>query len=591
MKGGAGQQNGPGRQADDFRFVRGWWEVPVVALLSPDGHQHKWQGPYCVLGGYRWFPFAKGGAFSPYYADIHLLVNWKDDGKEIKELNDPKSGRLLSRPQNTGYYFKPGLTWPRRTTSGISVRALPIGCIFADKGPTAFVDEKANWLGLLQSSIFSTLIGLQLSAADAAARSYEVGLIQRTPVPNATGANWEKLGELAQSSIDLKRSMDTANENSHAFIVPPVLQVTGGSLVERTSGWASHLNEIESTLMQAQASMDDLAYELYGIDKRSISDNESVTDTSGIGEYRPEEDSEDAEELLSSDSASLVTDLLSYSLGVVYGRWDIRLATGERPLPELTDPFAPLPICSPGMLQGDDGYPLCETPSGYPLNIKWDGILVDDPDHSEDIVSSARNVLEILWEDNVETIEREVCEILAVRELRDYFRKPGNGGFWMDHVRRYSKSRRKAPIYWLLQSSKRNYAIWLYYPRLDKDILFKALMNYVEPKLRLEANRLEQIRAEKASAGTSGRVAKQLEKIMERQESLLSELHDFQDKLRRVADLHLVPDLNDGVILNIAPLWELVPWNDAKKYWQELLAGKYQWSSISKQLYEKNQLK
>jgi len=65
---------------------------------------------------------------------------------------------------------------------------------------------------------------------------------------------------------------------------------------------------------------------------------------------------------------------------------------------------------------------------------------------------------------------------------------------------------------------------------------------------------------------------------------LLSELRDFKDKLRRVVDLHLDPDLNDGVVLNIAPLWELVPWKEAKKYWDELEASKYEWSSIAKQL-------
>ena len=78
---------------------------------------------------------------------------------------------------------------------------------------------------------------------------------------------------------------------------------------------------------------------------------------------------------------------------------------------------------------------------------------------------------------------------------------------------------------------------------------------------------------------------------MERQEDLLIELEDFRDKLRRAADLGLEPDLNDGVVLNIAPLWELVPWNEAKKYWQELLEGKYEWSSIGKQLRAKGLVK
>ena len=110
----------------------------------------------------------------------------------------------------------------------------------------------------------------------------------------------------------------------------------------------------------------------------------------------------------------------------------------------------------------------------------------------------------MIWKERAEAIEKEACEILGVKELRDYFRKPGKGGFWDDHVSRYSKSRRKAPIYWLLQSSKKNYALWLYYHRLDKDLLFKALVNYVEPKIRLETSRLETLREPEGRSGRIG---------------------------------------------------------------------------------------
>jgi hypothetical protein len=142
--------------------------------------------------------------------------------------------------------------------------------------------------------------------------------------------------------------------------------------------------------------------------------------------------------------------------------------------------------------------------------------------------------LELIWKDRADAIEKEVCEILSVKDFRDYFRKPGKGGFWDGHIKRYSKSHRKAPIYWLLQSSKKNYALWLYYHRLDKDILFKALLNYVEPKIRLEESRLEPLRAQRTEAGTAGRGAKKLEKDIDRQEDFISELRDFEDKLLRV---------------------------------------------------------
>lgn len=80
---------------------------------------------------------------------------------------------------------------------------------------------------------------------------------------------------------------------------------------------------------------------------------------------------------------------------------------------------------------------------------------------------------------------------------------------------------------------------------------------------------------------------RQAEKAMERQEIILADLHDFHDRLRRAADLNLVPDLDDGVVLNMVPLWELIPWKEPKMYWEQLLQGKYEWSSIGQQLREK----
>ena len=247
---------------------------------------------------------------------------------------------------------------------------------------------------------------------------------------------------------------------------------------------------------------------------------------------------------------------------------------------------------SPGML----AVPL---PEQYPLRVDSDGIITDDPDHTDDVVRRVREVFELIWTDRAEVIEKEACEILAVKELRDYFRKPGKGGFWDDHVSRYSKSRRKAPIYWLLQSSKKNYGLWLYYHRLDKDILFKARQYYVDPKIRLEQTRLDSLRSQKAALGADAKGARKIDKEIERQESLLGELKDFAEKLERAAklsfgntetlnsDVTYEPDLNDGVVLNITPLWELVPWKEAKNYWEELLEGKYEWSSMGKLLRKK----
>ena len=68
--------------------------------------------------------------------------------------------------------------------------------------------------------------------------------------------------------------------------------------------------------------------------------------------------------------------------------------------------------------------------------------------------------------------------------------------FGMDHIKRYSKSKRKAPIYWKLSSNKGNYSIWLYYHRITKDTLFQVL-KYVEDKINLENSGYEGLKQRK----------------------------------------------------------------------------------------------
>jgi hypothetical protein len=577
---------------DDFRFVRTWWEVPPERILEwANGPDWRKDLPafqaWCrqrTFAGKRWVPFAKGGEYSPYYADLHLGVNWERDGEEMKAWADPLYGnsgwsRII---KSVDFYFRPGLTWSRRTQLGLNLRAYPAGAIFADKGPVAFLHQEVlpQYLGLSNSNGFGVLISLQMAFG-----AYEVGVIQRTSVPDLTGFDGKHLGELAQSALGLKQSLDAANETSHVFVQPALLQVSGGTLIQRAEACRRQIADVECRLVKLQESIDQVARRLYGLageDQQAIQVSLDRADT-------PQDTEEEAtslehEGISAADSRTLLINLLSYVIGTALGRWDIRYATGQRFCPELPNPFAPLPVCSQGMRIGEDGLPLREALQDYPLRIDWDGILVDDHDHPDDIIRRVWEVLEVLWHDRSEAIEQEACEILGIKELRDYFRKPGKGGFWDDHVKRYSKSRRKAPIYWLLQSSKKNYALWLYYHRLDKDMLFKALVNYVEPKIRLEEGRLDPLQAQRTAAGASGKGVKKLEKEIAQQEEFISELRDFEDKLRRVANLHLDPDLNDGVVLNIAPLRELVSWKEAQKYWDELLDGKYEWSSIGRQL-------
>ena len=427
----------------------------------------------------------------------------------------------------------------------------------------------------MNSSIFNALINITLARVDLA-QSYEVGLIQLMPIPKINEKQRLKLIPLIKKAIKIKILLARSNEVNHLFISPTQLSILDRKINSWLQTGIDVFNKDNAEFKTIETEIDAISYDLYGIneDKRNKIEDSLTIPPSALGG-------------IDVDPQISVFSVLSYLLGSLFGRWDIRYATGKKQPPELPDPFAPLPACSPGMLQGEDGLPLIEAPPGYPLKIDDDGILVDDEYHPEDIITRLREVLTLLWGEKADSIEREACEILGVKLLRDYFRKPGAGGFWDSHVKRYSKSRRKAPIYWLLQSSKRNYALWIYYHRLTPDTLFRALERYVKPKIQMEETRLAEMQSGLKNAGTGGAAVKKLEKAVEKQELFVGELSDFKEKLERAASLFLEPDLDDGVVLTIAPLHELVPWKEAGTYWDELLEGKYEWSSIGKQMREK----
>jgi len=526
---------------DDFRFARVRWEVPEKDIK-----------------GERWMPAVYGGQSHHFCADHYMLLNWHRNGAEMKDFVASIYGSASRGIRNESCYFKPGLTY-QYTGSTFRVHILPKGMIITMAGQGLFPKQFEDSFALL--ALLNTSSATKALKLINPGRFFQSGYVNALQLSGRWKEHKSSLNQIGIRLFRLIRELCNYDETSNEYSL--------SNLHFLNSSIDDHLLSLRQEIEKYGQKLEDIAASLFPsltVAALEKDDRWHFQDT-GLYELRQS--------------------VFHILIGIVYGRWDIRFATGERQPPELLDPFDPLPVCPPGMLQGPDGLPAKpeDVPTDYPIRIDWDGILVDDPGHEDDIIRRVQDVLEVIWKDRAEAIELEACEILGVRELRDYFRKPGNGGFWMDHVKRYSKSRRKAPIYWYLRSAKGNYGLWLYYHRLDKDILFKALLNYVEPKIRLEEDRLRALRSRKEAVGSAGREAKQLEKDIDRQEQFVSELRDFEEKLRRVANLHLDFDLNDGVILNMAPLWELVPWNEPKKYWEELQEGKYDWAHIALQLW------
>ena len=515
---------------DDVRFVRLRWEVPVDEFDK------------------TWFIFAKGGEYSWFTSDLHLAIKRSKDGAELAAFVETKSGNVARTRQSSKFYGVPGATYSRRSQKGFSCRRLRSDTCFSDKSGVIFPigPDAEKWRRVLPLLLASESY-LRLVDAQSKFGSFEVGSIKLLPRPDS------KLLSLHDVATGIYRQIDALEQHieiSSFFVAPRV----GRDAFTET--WQTVITKVSDALRSHELAL-----------RREISEFQNDKAVAQDEEY-------------CSLSASV-----NYAVGCAFGRWDIRYATGERPTPELPAPFAPLPICPPGMLQGDDDLPLSpeagrriRADGRYPFDVAWDGILVDDPDHALDLEARVRAGLTVLWGDRSDALEHEACSLLGVPTLRDWFRRPA--GFFADHLKRYSKSRRQAPIYWPLSTTGGSYTLWLYYDRLNVQTLYTCVTDFIKPKLHTVTADADHLQAKTQTGGTAKERA-ELQELRDFQ----AELQDLHDELLRVAQLPWKPNLNDGVLITASPLWKLFrlpKWQkDLKACWEELAAGDYDWAHLA----------
>jgi len=535
---------------DDLRFLRLAWECK----------------------GSKWVPHVKGGVWSPYYADPHMLLNWGLSGKGEELLAERVTTRVYKTAivPSRDLYFRPGLAWPRRTKSELSPRVMPAGCIFGDKGPAAIIEgdsseELLALVAIMNSSAFHALVEFQLAAGDAkpggAAHSYEVGVLQRTPVPILSESHKKALAPLARRAWHLRRLLDTRRETSHAFTLPGLLQVSGDSHLVRIQNWYDRVRKVEYELQVLQSDINTLCFEYYGIsesDRQVILEGFDVSDNSHTESNTEDQESDSEDEEVEDDSneeSNLVSELLSWGVGVAFGRFDPRIATHVRQLPLEPEPFEPLPTRSPGMWPEDDA------------PIEHTDVLVDDEGHKDDIVVRIGSAL-------------EHAKFDVPDDLRSWLSKE----FFPLHIKMYSKSRRKAPIYWQIATPSATYSVWLYIPAFNRDSMFRVQNDYVAAKLAQEERNLEALAREIRNQATNTQRKELAAKF-----TFVEELRAFLEEVKLVAPLWN-PNLDDGVIINFSPLWRLVPQNkqwqkELKSTWNALCEGKYDWSHLAMHLW------
>ena len=365
----------------------------------------------------------------------------------------------------------------------------------------------------MNSKAFAELLAVQIAAADAAARSYEVGVIQRTPVPDLSSEQVSILANLARETWNLRLDIDSSNETSRNYIAP--------ALAQNLSDESSSLNR---RIIKIENEINGIVAEILELDCEAIStDHQDVTHAEN----------------------STVEPVVSWLVGVAFGRFSSSLetlSTGDAR--SRRSPFDAPRLMSPGMAGAESSQ---------------SGILTSDRSHEHCLVEKVERIAEST------TFDLEFDSSWIER------------GFFESHLAQYSESRRNAPIYWPISTESGSYTLWFYYHRLTDQTLYKAVNDFVDPKLKQTLRQLADLRAIKDRASSQ---EKELAQLTE----LESDLTQFKADLLEIAAFWK-PNLNDGVQITAAPLWKffrLTKWrNKLKKTWSELESGKYDWSHLA----------
>lgn len=264
----------------------------------------------------------------------------------------------------------------------------------------------------------------------------------------------------------------------------------------------------------------------------------------------------------------LIYEIISNLVGVAFGRWDIRSVINPILIPAFGDFFDPLPFMPVVSLK--------DVPEDYPILIPDDGILVDDNTNPCSIVKSITKVIYKIWPTSGDNIHSELLEIGNLNSLENFFSNPN--GFFEFHCKRYTKSRREAPIYWPISTASGSYTVWIYYAKLTDQTLVAVINNYLQPKID------EVVSQKKPLENNSNLDNKGLKELKDLND-FEHELEEMKKELLRITALPYKPNHDDGVIITAAPLHNLfrhAKWRKSTEdCWKALEKGEYDWAHLA----------
>ena len=507
--------------ADNDRFLRIWFEVGFCNSSFKEKN-----AALAARSGKKWFPYNKGGAKRRWYGNQELVVNWEDDGKELKAFK----GAVIRNPS---YYFKPCISWG--LISGPLFRYFPNGFIYDVQGMSCFYKSDEQ----LQKEIVwqNTKVFNEVAKIISPAGHIQIGEIGKMPCcDNAP----EGIEEVGKQNISISKQDWDSHETSWDFQRNPLLEQLDllkplEVLVENyKSEWEDHFH----TLHRNEEELNRKFIEIYGL-------QDELTPDVPLDEItilqKGEISIEDNKIVWHNDV--IIKQFISYLVGCMMGRYSV-----DRP---------GLIIASQGQKVADLDLPT------HTIEIDDDGIIpviMEEDFFADDLTQRIETAVKKLFGERNFYENMKFIKVALGMNLRDYLYK----NYYADHQQMYSVKGAKRPIYWLFSSQmgekkkKGHFKALVYMHRLESDTLSKLHADYVHPYLTKVEQQLREAEDDATrddlSQAQHNKALKQAEELKEK----VREVKAFETQLVEMASARITIDLDDGVKVNYPKFYPLV---------------------------------
>ncbi|PTX52698.1 Eco57I restriction-modification methylase [Melghirimyces profundicolus] len=503
---------------DNNRFLRLWHEVQYERIGFGCKNVKE-----AMESKKKWFPHNKGGPFRKWYGNQDYVVNWENNGKEIKEEIVKRypylNGNYSYVAKNIKYYFYEGITWGLVSSGAISFRYSPKGLIPGHKGSCCYIDNYINMvkvLSLLNSKVQSYFLGITSPSI-----GFEVGAIKKLPMLERDIP--DEVYKISMKNISISKTDWDSFETSWDFQKHPFLTYKGDAknLAQSYANWAEHAENQFNQLKANEEELNRIFIDLYGLQE----------------ELTPEVPDEEVT-VRKADRERDAKSFLSYCVGLIMGRYSLDVD---------------------GLAYAGGEWDSSKYRTIVP---DQDGIvpLTDVAYFEDDIITWLNRILTAIYGEselagNLQWLAESLGKIRANESAEERIRRYFFDEFYKDHCRIYQKR----PIYWMADSGKKKgMRALIYLHRYNPHTLGTLRFRYVQElqmKLRQEEKYIEQRLADPTlSASEKRQLTKKRTTLQDRQEELIQ----YDQKLAEVANRRMELDLDDGVVENYKKLGDIL---------------------------------